>query len=377
MTIEVKRQESSVEQRNAVGTSRAATRRPKRRRGMWFPRDLAIVAAVGLVLFAVTSQMMWFMATHEIDSRILVEIPQGASVRQIASILEEAGLVRDAGKFVAATRVLRLTDRLQAGSYEFGPRFSELKVLMALKYGEVAGRHLTIPEGYRASQIAALLEGVLSIDPAEFMELVHDPEFITSLGLSAPSLEGYLHPDTYRMRLDTTARGAIETMVAETQRILDDRLTARAESLGMSVHEVVTLASIIEAEAMFDSERRRISAVYHNRLRNGWRLEADPTVRYALGNYHRRLLYEDLKVSSPYNTYRNSGLPPGPICSPGRRSVEAAVFPLTNTREFFFVARGDGTHQFSRTFDEHLRAKDTIHRKRQSQDFSLDSGESG
>jgi len=348
----------------------------------WFIRDALAVVVTGLFLLAVFSQVHWLLSVHEMDARILVEVPEGASVREIASILEDAGLVGDAGKFVQAARVFRFTDRLQAGAYEFGPQFSELDVLMALRYGEVAGRHLTIPEGYRAAEIALLLDSALGIDAGEFMDLVHDPDFITELGVTAPSLEGYLHPDTYRMRLNTTGRDVIRIMVAQTRRVFDDRRTARAESLGMSQLEVLTLASIIEAEAMFDRERSRISAVYHNRLESGWRLEADPTVRYATGNYRRKLYYGDLRAESPYNTYRNTGLPPGPISNPGRASIEAALYPLQENDDFFFVANGDGTHTFSRTFNEHVRARERINRESapkppQTGEFSLDSGESG
>jgi UPF0755 protein len=166
-------------------------------------------------------------------------------------------------------------------------------------------------------------------------------------------------------------------MVDETMRVLDSRKAARAESLGMSIHEILTLASIIEMEAMLDGERGRISAVYHNRLERGWRLEADPTVRYAIGRFHRKLYYKDLDVDSPYNTYRRSGLPPGPICSPGKASIEAALYPAAEVEEFFFVANGDGTHTFSETFAEHVKARQRIEREREAKEFSLDTGEGG
>jgi UPF0755 protein len=325
-------------------------------------RDLVLVTVIALAVFGVLTQAFWFLAAREIDERVLVEVPEGASVKRIATILHENGLVRDPGRFVLAARILGQTQSLQAGAYEFGPEFSELEVLLALKYGEVAGRHLTIPEGYRASQIAALLEGTLDIDPAEFMELVHDPELMSELGVSAPSLEGYLFPDTYRFRLGTTPREAIVKMVSETGRILDLRRRARADSMGMTVLEILTLASIVEAEAMIDRERPHIAAVYHNRLEHGWRLEADPTVRYAMGNYRRKLYYGDLDVDSPYNTYRNTGLPPGPICSPGVASIDAVLYPRPDTHDFFFVSNGDGTHSFSRTFDEHIRARNRASR---------------
>jgi UPF0755 protein len=333
-----------------------------------------IVVGCALLVFGIVSQATWLLGVRELDQRTLVEIPTGLNVREIAENLEEAGIIRDASKFVLASRLLRAAGRLQAGMYEFGPEYSELEVLLALKYGDVAGRTITIPEGYRAAQIAALLDGILGMPAAEFMDLVYDPSLASSLGISAPSLEGYLHPETYRIQLDAEPRRAIEMMVEETMRLFDSRRLARAESLGMSVHEVLTLASIIETEAMVDAERERISAVYHNRLGSGWRLEADPTVRYAIGNFRRRLYYRDLEVESPYNTYRRGGLPPGPICSPGRASIDAALYPQPGSDEFFFVSNGDGTHTFSETFAEHVRARQRIQREREAKEFSLDTG---
>lgn len=337
----------------------ARSRGPSRRGRGWRAqlRDFVIVTAGGLLLFFVIAETLWFFERQEIGERVLVEVPAGANLRRIAGILDGEGLLRDREKFVTAARLLGLAGRLQAGTYEFGPEFSEFEILTALRYGEVAGRLVTIPEGYRASQIATLLENKVGIDATEFSRLVHDPEFITELGLSAPSLEGYLHPDTYRVRLDADAASVARMMVEETLSFFDSRRRARAESLGMSVHEVLTLASIIEAEAMVNRERPRISAVYHNRLENGWRLEADPTVRYALGRFRRKLYYGDLTVDSPYNTYRNTGLPPGPISSPGEASIVAALYPLPGSQDFFFVSNRDGTHTFSRTFQEHVRAR--------------------
>lgn len=360
----------------------ATPRQPRNRtlwsriRAKWFVRDLILVSIIALAVFGVLTQAFWFLSARELESRVLVEIPEGASVRRIAEIFSEKGLVRDPGKFVMATRILGQTHNLQAGTYEFGPEYSELELVLALKYGEVAGRHLTVPEGYRASQIAALLERMLEIDPAEFMELMHDAELMSELEVSAPSLEGFLHPDTYRFRIGTSARTAIVRMVGETRHIFDKSRRARADSIGMTMLEVLTLASIVEAEAMIDRERPRIAAVYHNRLEHDWRLEADPTVRYALGNYRRKLYYSDLDVDSPYNTYRRTGLPPGPICSPGVASIDAVLYPRPDTHDFFFVASGDGSHAFSRTFDEHIRARNRAAAAREAPtdgEFSLDT----
>ncbi len=348
-----------------------------RRGPHWFLRELIIVGVIGAVLFALFAVSLSLVSLHDIGGRVMVEIPEGATLRQTANSLHEEGVVRHPGLFVLVARLLGYADEIQAGTYEFGPSTSDLRALLAVRHGEVAGRMVTVPEGFRAAQIAALMESALDVDRARFMDLVHDPELITQLGISAPSLEGYLHPDTYRFRVDATALDIIEIMVGETSEFLDERRLARAESLGMSVREVLTLASIIEAEALYDRERPRIAAVYHNRLDAGWRLEADPTVRYAIGRFRRRLYYGDLDVDSPYNTYRNTGLPPGPICSPGKASIDAALYPLKGSDEFFFVADRDGTHRFSRTFEEHVLARKMIQleRERAAQDLESDSPE--
>jgi len=347
--------------------------------GAWLFRDGIIVVITALVVFAVFTQMAWFTVRRDMGDRVLVEIRDGAPLIEISRSLNKAGVIRSAGKFTLVVRLLGLTENLQAGTYEFGPRLSELDVLLALRYGEVAGRVVTIPEGFRASQIAALLERKVNLDAGEFMELVHDPEVMRSFGISAPSLEGYLHPDTYRLRLDATPRDAVIMMVEETLRFMDAARVARAESLGMTVHEALTLASIVEAEALFDRERARISAVYHNRLSHGWRLEADPTVRYALGKYGRKLYFKDLETDSPYNTYRNPGLPPGPICNPGNASIVATLHPDADSDDFFFVANGDGTHTFTRTFSEHVKAKERARALQEARErgFSLDTGDDG
>jgi UPF0755 protein len=347
----------------------------RRIRGKWFVRDLVLVVVVALFVFGALTQAFWFLSVREIDSRVLVDIPKGANVRRIAVLLNSKGLVRDPAKFVLAAQLLHLTTELQAGTYEFGPEFTELEVLLALRYGEVAGRRVTVPEGFRASQIARLMHTKLDMDPAEFMRLVNDPALMAELGVSAPSLEGYLHPETYRFRLGTTPREAIVRMVQETQRLFDARRVARADSMGMTELEVLTLASIVEAEAILDRERPRIAAVYFNRLSHGWRLEADPTIRYALGNYRRKVYYGDLDVDSPYNTYRHTGLPPGPICSPGVASIDAVLYPLKNTHEFFFVSNGDGSHTFSRTFEEHVKARNAVSAREEASlgEFPLDT----
>jgi hypothetical protein len=215
---------------------------------------------------------------------------------------------------------------------------------------------VTIPEGLTTIEISLLLSNHLGVPAAEFDSLAHDRAFLDSLGISAPSIEGYLAPDSYEFLPGTSPEVAFRTMAHRTQDILL-RLAAGRDSLplGLSLHQVLTLASIVEAEAMADVERPRIASVYLNRLQMGMRLQADPTVGYAIGRGPRtRLLLRHLKVDSPFNTYLYEGLPPGPICNPGRASIASVIDPLPGIKELYFVADGNGRHLFSRTYEEHL-----------------------
>ena len=209
-------------------------------------------------------------------------------------------------------------------------------------------------------EIASLLAERADIDSTEFHDLAMDTTFIRELGFEAPSLEGYLFPDTYLFDWPITAREAAQRMTHRFREIYDSETAQLSDSTFLSLSEVVTLASIIQAEAVWDSEMSHISAVYHNRLEKGWRLEADPTVAYALGGVRRRLWYRDLRIESPYNTYRRKGLPPGPICSPGKHALLAAVSPLDGCKDLYFVANGGGRHHFSETLAEHLEMQRRI-----------------
>jgi UPF0755 protein len=177
---------------------------------------------------------------------------------------------------------------------------------------------------------------------------------MSEVGIQAESLEGFLFPDTYLFMWPLNPQVVVRRMIHRFNEVFDERMRQRVDSLGFSKKEIVTLASIIQAEAVFESEMPHISAVYHNRLLKGWRLEADPTVAYALGGVRRRLWHKDLRIDSPYNTYRVRGLPPGPICSPGRAALIAAAWPLEGCRDLYFVADGNGRHLFNRTLREHL-----------------------
>jgi UPF0755 protein len=215
---------------------------------------------------------------------------------------------------------------------------------------------VTIPEGFTLSQIVPLIARVLEVPADSVIAAARDTAHLHRLGIPTPTLEGYLFPDTYTFLPGTPARAAVGAMVRRFEQVWRPEWTTRLDSISMSRHQVVTLASIVEREAKRPDERPVIAGVYRNRLRSGMRLEADPTVQYARGIHTNRVLFKDLDVDSPYNTYRNVGLPPGPIASPGAASLQASLYP-TDVPYKFFVAYPDGRHVFTVDFAQHTAAR--------------------
>jgi UPF0755 protein len=229
-------------------------------------------------------------------------------------------------------------------------------VLKTLYRGATYRERVLVRAGRTLESISSLLSARAALDSLTFMAYAGDSAFLASLGVPSVTAEGYLFPATYEIEWKEGSRSVIRRMISNFFRVYDDSLRAQTKRMGMTMNEAVTLASIIEKEALLDEERPRISAVFHNRLKLGMRLQADPTVRYALKKWTGRVLYKDLEIDSPFNTYRVYGLPPHPICNPGLASLIAAIYPLPGSKDLFFVARGDGSHSFSRTAREHQRA---------------------
>ena len=285
---------------------------------------------------------------------VLVE--KGMTVARIASRLHAEGVVRSP-KLLRLLSVATGTSRkLKAGLHHFHGGMSTLDALRELEIPRDITHSVTIPEGLRRERTCAILASELGLDESRLLSITSDSLVARQLGVDAPTLEGYLFPETYMFSLMGTEMDAVKTMVDQFHRVLDGALRERAEKRGFTIHQAVTMASIVEGEAQVDHERPVVAAVYHNRLRKRMRLQADPTVQYALGGEPRRLFYKDYEFDSPYNTYRRRGLPPGPILSPGRESIRAALYPA-KVDFLYFVARGDGSHIFSRTAAEHERAK--------------------
>jgi UPF0755 protein len=285
----------------------------------------------------------------------LVTVPPGQGFAETLADLEAAGLIRHPLRFRLLARVGDQDRRIQAGEYLLSPAMTPKEILAHLTEGRVHLIRLTIPEGETVAQIAARAEAAGLTEGETFMAAATNPAFLKTLGLPADDAEGYLFPETYRFPRRTSAQEMIRTMVRQFREVFTAEWEARAEALGMSVHEVVTLASIIEKETGAPAERPIIASVFHNRLKRNMRLQSDPTVIYGLSDFDGNLTRRHLETPTPYNTYTEGGLPPGPIANPGREALHAALYPA-ETRYLYFVSQNDGTHHFSKTLAEHNRA---------------------
>ena len=282
----------------------------------------------------------------------IVELPKGSSVEQIARTLEEKDIIRNAWSFKLLVKFKKVQSKLQAGEYEFEPEMTTQEVLDKIVRGERLVYKLLIPEGYNFTQIAAAIEKAGIAPAAEVKKYFRDPAMLAQLGFPADSLEGYLYPATYDYERSTKLEALLGQMIKSFKQNFDTSLREAAMQRGLTVPQVVTLASIIEKETGLASERPLISSVFHNRLNIGMPLQTDPTVIYGLPNFDGNLRKQDLQNPHPYNTYVHVGLPPGPIASPGKASLKAAVEPAT-TNYLFFVSKKDNSHAFSSTLAEH------------------------
>jgi UPF0755 protein len=294
------------------------------------------------------------------QGEVYVRVTAGAGARTIGNELAQKRLVRSGFHFVLWTKILGAEGRLQAGEYMLHPGMTPFDIVRRIKDGQVASPGITIPEGFDLRQISAALATAGLVDENQFLAAANDAaSVLEGTGLAVPpnnSLEGYLFPDTYRIAPGTPVQDILRTMVVRMNAVVGPLLEERDIPLDLSLHQLLTLASIVEKEAQQAAERPLIAGVFLNRLRQRMPLQADPTVKYVLDPAPTRLSLQDVAVDSPYNTYRYPGLPPGPIASPGIEAIKAVLEPA-DTEHLYFVARGDGTHVFSRSYREHLDAR--------------------
>jgi UPF0755 protein len=285
----------------------------------------------------------------------IVVIKPGQQFKTIPEHLHRLGILKEPFKFGIYARIKHLDKRIKAGEYQLSSVMSPKKILHKFVSGKVRQYKVTLPEGYSLNQIAVVIAGAGLATKEAFMKAVYDSDRIHSFGINADSFEGYLFPDTYYFSKGIPIEKIISAMVNRFQSQFNVDWKQQAEKIGFSIHEIVTLASIIEKETGAPFERPVISSVFHNRLKKKMRLESDPTVIYGIEGFDGNITRKHLNTQTPYNTYRKRGLPPGPIANPGSAAIEAALYP-DDTSFLFFVSKKDGTHKFSTTISEHNRA---------------------
>lgn len=317
---------------------------------------LIIFALTGLTLLCLGLWLQSFVTTAVLPSKPqVIEIKPGSSFARIAAQLQTAGVVSDVRRFTLLARWRKVTGQIHAGEYLFAVSATPEQVLDRLVAGDIRKFQITIPEGFNLREIADRLATTGVASAEEFFTLCNDEAFIKKLGVEATSLEGYLFPETYSYSSSTTPRQLLRAMVEQLDAQITAKLLENAAALNLDRHQLITLASIVQKEAGNLMEMPLISSVFHNRLKLGMPLQADPTVIYGVADFDGNLTRKHLNTPTPYNTYRMRGLPPGPIACPGEFALHATAHPA-ESKNLYFVARGDGSHKFSATLKEHNRA---------------------
>ena len=313
---------------------------------------------VSALLFAAFVYSYMFFTTSPVSGIVDIRIEQGESFSAVVRKLREHKVVTNERLFSLWARYSGLEKKIQWGLYRFELPLSPAEVLNRMVLGKGFFHRVTIPEGLTVKEVADLLAKMAIVKEEEFLAAAKDPGLLSFLALQETGIEGYLFPNTYHFTPQTPAREIILTMTEQFRKIFEPLTGQRKEENGLTPHQIVTLASIIEKEANLEAERPLVSAVFHNRLKLKMPLQSDPTVIYGLKDFNGNLTRKDLLDVSPYNTYRIPALPPGPICNPGVSSLKAAIYPAA-APFLYFVSKNDGTHLFSETLESHNLAVKT------------------
>ena len=319
-------------------------------------RLLFQIGVLILLLILPVGVLQAFLPTAVLQAGpLVVEIPSAVGLYGTARLLTDSEVIRTPLPFVLLTMLRGSARTLKAGEYEFPKGASLFTIIRHIEEGRFRPRIITFPEGFTLRDAGERLEAEGLATRADVFRVAHDPRFLWTLGIAADTLEGYLFPDTYHFFKGMRVEEMLAKMVHRLWEVLTPELLAQMDELKLSLHELLTLASIIEKEAVLENERPLISAVFWNRLKRDMPLQADPTVGYAVKKVNRALTLADLRVDSPYNTYRNPGLPPTPICNPGKASILAALNPA-NVNYLYFVSMDGTRHHFSTTWSQHATA---------------------
>jgi len=299
-----------------------------------------------------------------LNTAVELTIPRGTSLKTFADSLEKKGLVRSASYFVFWAKKYGLERKLPSGKFRIPGSLNTVQLVKYLLRARPEFVSVTLIEGWSTEKIFQKLSTALKLNIRVLDSLGRDSSFLASFGIPIADVTGYLLPDTYVFAYGISEKQIVRFLIRKTLAVFEpDSIRQRMKVLGLNRHQILTLASIVEGEALLDRERPIIASVYLNRLKRGMRLQADPTIQFLIKDGPRRLRYRDLKIRSPYNTYLHAGLPPGPINNPGKKSIMAVLF-AAKTKYLYFVAKGDGSHFFARTAAEHAKAKQKLNRLR-------------
>ncbi|MBN2280564.1 MAG: endolytic transglycosylase MltG [Candidatus Marinimicrobia bacterium] len=316
-----------------------------------------LILSLFLVFIVTMVLLILFTEPIKIDANPCeIKIPQGASLWEIAEILETKQIVPNKNSFVFLSKLRFSQKSLKSGFYDLTGIQTTNQLLSLLLKGQNLSTKVTIPEGSTIRDIAVNVSKFINIDLDLFVSICYDSVFIADLGLKVDNLEGYLFPDTYFFYKNDSEKAILRKMTNNFHEKWKAIIQYIPNNTGKNQHEILTLASLIEGECVLDEERPRVSSLYQNRLQKGMKLESDPTIQYLISDGPRRLLTHDLKIDSPYNTYLYPGLPPGPVNNPGERSIIAAMMP-EKTNFLYMVAQGDGSHYFTKNYHSFLQAK--------------------
>ncbi len=310
-----------------------------------------------IMLIVVSLLTLPFINRNE-NEEIIFTIESGESIKSMALRLKEEGIINDDKFFIILSKMFDVDTKIKSGDYLLMKNSYEYNTLMKMYRGEVLLIKITIPEGFNIFQIARRVEFVMGIDSTEFVNTCYNKALLKKYSIKGKNCEGYLFPDTYLLSKGKTAYQIIEMMLKRFKQVVYDELF-KTNEYDFSDYDYIILASMIEKEAVVDREKAIISGVYYNRLRKKMYLQCCATVLYSLGKTHGIPTYEETQINSPYNTYKNLGLPPGPICSPGIKSIKAAISPEKNPY-LFYVSKGDGTHIFTKSYKEHIRVQNNL-----------------
>ena len=335
---------------------------------------IILLRTVVVLLCVMAAAMAWFglylVSPVSGDQEVTVVIPRGASVRRIKEILAEKGIIRNDVRFLILARLVKEGRRVRAGEFTIPRGLTPLQVLRFLDTAKPVQYRVTVPEGWTMRQVAEIFARDHWVDLEKFLQLCRDPAFIRTLGIQADSLEGYLFPETYTLvRGEVDERSLLTTMVRRFFTVWDG--LEKPEDTELNRRQLVTLASIVEKETSDSGERAVIAGVLYNRLKKKMRLQSDPTTIYGLENFNGNLTRADLHKETPYNTYVITGLPPGPICNPGRAALEAVLHPA-DVPYYYFVSKNDGSHYFSKNLQEHNRAVYRYQKRRKKEKTGQD-----